>query len=257
MIEKILVLLKKGLKFEEDLIENIKKLSSNRSIKVVDFDDFKKEDLAEIDLVLTIGGDGTFVKAANNVENCLILGINANPDKSEGALTSINIEDIEKLEELFKGNFEVIKRYRAKVTLNGIVLDSKAINEVYLGAASQFHSSRYIIKHNGNEEEHRSSGVIVSTGTGSPAWFYSAGGKIFAYDEEKLSFIVREPYYGKRIFTPKILKGELKKGEKITIESKRDFGGILAINDETHSFNEGDVAEIELYDNPLKVVVLK
>jgi len=257
MFSKITILLKSRLEIETRIIEEIRKASQGSDIKIISFENIKKSDLDSSNLIITLGGDGTFVKAANLAGDTPILGINAEPNKSEGALTSINITETEKLKEILSGNFRTIHRQRAKVTLNSRVLDELALNEVYIGSLSQFHSSRYKIKFKGNEEEHRSSGVIISTGTGSPAWFYSAGGKIFAHDEEKLGFIVREPYFGKRLFNPKMLSGEIKKGEKITLESEKDFGGILAINDSTFSFNKGDIAEIELSDKPLKVIIPK
>lgn len=255
--KKIIILLKKGLKVEAKVIEDIQRMSNSSEVKIIAFNDLKKSDLIESDLIITLGGDGTFVKAANLIENSFILGINASPKNSEGALTSLEIQEIHKLKEVFKGNFEVIHRHRAKVKLNGTILEEHAINEVYVGAASQFHSSRYKIKFKDMEEEHRSSGVIISTGTGSSAWFYSAGGKVFNHDEEKLGFIVREPYFGKRIFTPKILNGHIGKGDKIILESKRESGGIVAINDSIYNFNEGDIVEIELSDKPLKTIKLK
>ncbi len=256
MFKKILVLLKKGLKAESKIVEYIKN-NSNSEVIVVLFDNLNKNSLKNIDLIITIGGDGTFVKAGNLVEDSAILGINSEPDRSEGALTSIDVEDYKKLKDVLSGKFDINYRHRAKIKLNGKILDEHALNEVYIGSNSQFHTSRYKIRFNGSEEEHRSSGLIISTGTGSPAWFYSAGGKIFNHDEEKLGFIVREPYFGKRVFKPKIINGDIVKGEKITIESTRQFGGIIAINDATYHFNEGDVVEVELSDKPLKVIIPK
>lgn len=257
MFNKIIVLIKQGLKIDAKIIEKIDEIFLNSNIKIVSFNDLKKEDLVDSDLIITLGGDGTFIKAANLMDNSLIIGVNAEPEFSEGALTGLNVSDIHRLREIAEGKYEVIKRHRAMVKLNGERLEEHALNEVYVGALSQFHSSRYKIKFRGIEEEHRSSGVIVSTGTGSQAWFYSAGGEIFEYDEEKLKFIVREPYFGKRIFKPKILNGEIKKGINLVIESRRDSGGIIAINDSTYKFNTGDVVEITISDKPIRVIKLK
>lgn len=257
MFKEIIVLMKQGLEINHGIIEKIKNIFHGSEVKIISFNELKKTNLMNSDFVITLGGDGTFVRAGNIIENSLILGINAESEKSEGALTGLDVSEIERLKEIAEGNYDVIERTRAKITLNGKVLEEHALNEVYIGAVSQFHSSRYKIKFKDAEEEHRSSGVIISTGTGSPAWFYSAGGEIFPYHEKKLGFIVREPYFGKRVFTPKILKGHIIEGEKITIKSTRHFGGILAINDSTYDFNEGDVAEIEISDKPLRVVKLR
>jgi NAD kinase len=254
MFNKINIIIKKGLKIEGESLKRIKEITHDKKVSFVSFEELKKEHLHESDLVITIGGDGTFIKAANILDSGYILGINANPDKSEGALTTINLSELDKLIDILNGKFETLLRQRAKVKINGKLISEEATNEVYIGAESQFHSSRYKIKFKDLEEEHRSSGIIISTGTGSPAWYYSAGGEIFNPDEPKLAFIVREPYFGKRVFKPKILKGNIFKGEKLTIFSERDYGGIISINDLTFPFNKGEVVEVELSNNPLKCI---
>jgi NAD+ kinase len=256
MFRKILVLLKDGFK-ETEIVESIKNILSKSEIKIISFNDLKKKDILNVDLVITIGGDGTFVKAAHLVEDSFILGINSSPDTSEGALTSVNINEINELKKLDKKDFRIIERPRAEVILNNKILEEKAVNEVYIGASSQFHSSRYKIKFKDKEEEQRSSGIIVSTGTGSSAWFLSAGGQPFNYEEKRLCFLVREPYFGKRVYKPTILKGEVLEDQEIVITSTRDFGGIIAINDSTYDFNSGDIVKIKLSNKPLKVIELE
>lgn len=241
----------------EQYFNEIKKLLKDKNLLIVRYEELKKEHLNGKDLVIAYGGDGTFVRAGNLVKDSLILGINAEPQRSEGALTSINCNEIEALKEILNGNFKTIKRQRAKVLKNGIELNELALNEVYVGASLHINSSRYVLKFKGIEDEQRSSGVIITTGTGSAAWYKSAGGKEFSHEEEKLAFLVREPYFGKRIFIPKILQGDVLPKEKLIIEGKRDSGGIIAINYEVYDFNKGDIAEISLSENPLNVVVKK
>lgn len=240
-----------------DLKKRLEFALKGRKHSIIDFNNLKKEDLSNIDLVITVGGDGTFVKAANWIEDSLIIGINSHPQTSEGALTSLNMDEIDLLGKVLDGQFNVIEMQRIKVTLNGKVLPELATNEVFLGAISQFHTSRYTISFKGEEEEHRSSGVIVCAGTGSTAWYKSAGGKPFNYNEKKLAFLVREPYIGDRLFRSKILNGDVPKGDKLIIKSKRNSGQVLAINDIIYDFNTGSEAEIELSDKPLNVISIK
>lgn len=254
MFEKVLIITKNEKEKEHILKTQIKEYLGKKEIEVTELSKVDKYFINKFDLIITFGGDGTFVKAANIIDNAFILGINSRPETSEGALTTINVNELEKLRNINKGDYEVLTRERIKVKLNGKVLDEHPLNEVYIGAESQFHTSRYRINFKGKEEEHRSSGIIVSTGTGSPAWFYSAGGEVFNYDEKKLRFIVREPYHGKRIYKPTILNGEVKEGEKLVVKSEKDFGGVVAINDTLYNFNKGDSVEIELSGKPLKAI---
>ena len=93
----------------------------------------------------------------------------------------------------------------------------------------------------------------IVTSSGSNAWYKSAGGKPFP-EQDILKFLVREPFSG-RIFKPKILVGEIKPREKISFESKRYAGGVIALDsDAVYEFNNNDKAEIQLSDKPLNVI---
>lgn len=216
----------------------------------------KEKNFYDVDLVITLGGDGTFVKASGFVENQKILGINSDNKTSEGALTSLSSDKIDKLNEILAGNFSIINRERAIVKKNGLLLRGIVLDIIYVGTVSQFHASRYIISYKGNKEEQRSSGVLISTGSGSTGWYKSAGGKPFEYDSRLLKFLIREPYIGKNLFKPKILGGEIRDGEKIEIESTKDFGGIVVLDNDEYPFNRGEKIEVMLSDKPLKEIVL-
>jgi NAD kinase len=254
--DKILIVTKNKQEKENIINSDMKRYLGRSEITIIELNDVRKDFINNFDLIITFGGDGTFVKSANLIEDSFILGINSRPETSEGALTTISVNELDKLKKISEQDFEVLTRQRIKIKLNGKVLDEHSLNEVYIGAQSQFHISRYRINFKDKEEEHRSSGIIISTGTGSPAWFYSAGGKVFNHDEEKLSFIVREPYFGKRIFIPTILSGDIQKGEKLTVKSEKDCGGIIAVNESIYDFNKGDVIEIELSDKPIKTIMI-
>lgn len=255
-IKKIIIVHKRGLEdLASDLYNKVKSYKYDLEILLFPGNYFNKSLFRDVDLVITLGGDGTFIAAANMIENSYIIGINSQPGRSEGALTSITINEVDKLKNIFQGDFKIIKRNRAKIKLNGVILEEHAVNEVYVGAELNSHTSRYVIKFKDSEEEHRSAGVIISTGTGSKAWYRSVGGEPFAHNENKLGFIVREPYIGK-IFCPSVLNGEIFPGEKVIIESKRTYGGVVSVGYNNYPFDMGDVVEIELSDTPLNNVIL-
>lgn len=256
MFEKILIVYSEKLT-EKHLktVEKVKALVSDRKFSVVRADKLQESDFDNIELVITIGGDGAFIRAANFIKNQLILGINSEPEYSEGALKSLMENELEILKDILAGKFRLIKRERAEVKRNGIKIPHLAM-EVYVGSFSQFHTSRYVLKFKNQEEEQRSSGVLITTGSGSTAWYKSSGGLPFSFSEKKLKFIVREPYFGERLFKPKILHGEILQGEKIEFKSTRYKGGVVALDANiTQDFNTGDVVEIYLSDCPLNVIV--
>ena len=256
MFDRILVVYnEKQSEIHLNTVKRVKDILKNKLKAAIIVENLDKSYFKDIDLVITIGGDGTFTRTANYLNQEYILGINSEPEFSEGALLSINENELTFLEEVLKGEFKTISRQRAKTILNGQELKELALNEVYVGAASQFHSSRYIIKYKESQEEQRSSGVIISTGSGSHAWYKSAGGVPFAYDSKELRFIVREPYFGKKVFKPKILHGHIEEKEYLEFESKRTFGGIISIDMKSYEFNNDDCVRIELSDKPLQVIV--
>jgi NAD+ kinase len=235
-------------------MEILKKINKNHNC--ISFSELHDEHFEDKDLVITIGGDGTFIRTTHFLRgDTPILGINSEPETSNGGLTTLNRDEIQELNNILNGKFKIIKKPRARAIRNGQLIKELALNEVYVGAANQFHTSRYVIKHKGKEEEHRSSGVLVVTGSGSHAWYKSAGGTPFNHDSEKLKFLVREPFIS-RIFKPKLTNGDIEKEEKIIFKSKRKDGGVISIDSwPTYDFNEGDIIEIRISGQPLKVIV--
>lgn len=258
MIEKILIVASEK-KSEKHLstLRNIDNLLKDKIHKIINVGDLKTKDFENVDLVITIGGDGTFIKASSFINNNMpLLGINSEPDKSEGALTSLKENELHLLLDILKGEYSIDIKDRVKILLNGKCIDEHALNEVYIGTFSHFHVSRYIIKHDGKEEEHRSSGILFVTKHGSTAWYKSAGGQPYS-DSNKIAFLVREPFSG-NVFKPVLLQGYLNKGEKIVIENMRHDNGIVAIDShKVYELEYGDIIEIEHSHLPLNVVVRK
>ncbi|MGV8151679.1 MAG: NAD(+)/NADH kinase [Candidatus Nanoarchaeia archaeon] len=226
----------------------------NKNYSIIKFKELHDIHFDKLDLVITIGGDGVFIRTSHFLRKTPIIGINSEPELSEGALTSLQDTEVEKLKDILAGNYNTIQRERARVLKNDKLICELALNEVYIGTNSQFHVSRYIIEFKDISEEQRSSGVLVVTGSGSNAWYKSAGGSPFNYNEKKLKVLVREPYIS-RIFKPKILNLELTNEDEITFISKRRDGGIIAIDGNvTYEFNNNDRIDVRISLQPLNII---
>lgn len=76
------------------------------------------------DLILPVGGDGTFLLASNLIfdNKKLIMGINSNPEKSEGYLL-LSPKYTENIREIFEmlraGHYNILMRRRIRTTLKG------------------------------------------------------------------------------------------------------------------------------------------
>jgi NAD+ kinase len=155
----------------------------------------KPKDLDGIDIVISIGGDGTALSASHFLTKSPLLAVNSDPEHSEGALTTMTLDKLdEKLEEIKSGKYKTEKLERIEVSINGKLQNILALNEVFIANEKAYHISKYKIKFNGTEEEQRSSGLIFSTGAGSTGWFKSARGGPFPVNSKYIKMHVREPY---------------------------------------------------------------
>jgi len=101
-----------------------------------------------------------------------IVGVNPDPSRWEGILVPFTVPELERVvSQVFQGKHRTRQVTMAKAQLNdGQTL--YAVNDFFIGVNSHV-SARYTIRAGGREEQHSSSGVIVSTGMGSTGWFKS------------------------------------------------------------------------------------
>lgn len=205
----------------KDIVNQVTQLLKELNVdyRVVNRSNLDKDNFDWADLVLPIGGDGTFLLASNLIfdNKKPILGINSYPGKSEGFLMlpwkyTRSIPEV--FEKLRAGHYGVVMRTRIRTTLhgdniwnapfhmhekgriaggerfyhqhvtNGVPNDSLpkerllpwlALNEVYMGESLSVRTSMLQINLDDDEKTYRvkSSGLCVSTGTGSTSWYRS------------------------------------------------------------------------------------
>ncbi|HLC66851.1 MAG TPA: NAD(+)/NADH kinase [Candidatus Nanoarchaeia archaeon] len=205
------------------------------------------------DLIITVGGDGTFLRASHFVEDVPMLGVNSEPKRKVGFFTRSTAQDFaEKFQRLRNGKYHLRQLPRLKVHIDGDEIPERALNEVFFGDRLPFKMCRYQLRVEGKKEEQRSSGVLISTGAGSHAWMQSAGGKRFSLTAEKMEYLVREPYHDLN------RKGMLHQGftnRKIHLLS-RDTNNFLVIDalSKTYPMPVGSRATIELAKRKIQMV---
>ncbi|MBI3857604.1 MAG: NAD(+)/NADH kinase, partial [Planctomycetes bacterium] len=147
------------------------------------------------DLVLSLGGDGTFFAAARYLKDAPILGINSDPANSLGLWTCADRTDFrEPLERALAGQVTPTRIHRMAVAINGRPLRELAFNDVLIAHKNPAAMTRYRLTTVGAPEDQRSSGVWVSTAAGSTAGIRSAGGRRMPIASKRLQYLVREPY---------------------------------------------------------------
>jgi len=181
------------------------------------------------EMILSVGGDGTFLRAAKySFKNKVpILGINAG---NLGFLTEIDIENINKtLDELLKGSYHLEKRMLLEGTVlkeDNVVQDTGlpelALNEFAIARSmSEKVIKMEILVNNVFIKKFSSDGIIVSTPTGSTAYSLSAGGPIV---EPQVKAIIITPICPHTLFSRSIILGSDKELKiKLSSRNKKDM----------------------------------
>lgn len=176
------------------------------------------------DLIITIGGDGTFLATAHLAGETPMLGMNSMPGHSVGFFCAANAKDIAAvLYKIRTGNLKKRSLPLIEANIDGKPLPHFALNEILFAPSSAAETARYEIRVRGKAEAQKSSGVWVAAGPGSTAAILSAGGKKLPLASKRLQFLVRETCpLPKR--NHKLLRGILDEGEKLSVISEMSNG---------------------------------
>ena len=146
-----------------------------------------------VDMVISVGGDGTFLDASHHIDTLPLLGINSSRSSSFGHFCLGNLKNIEQvLNDIESDSIKTIKLLRLELLLNGKVLPDLVLNEVLIAHSNPAATSRFIVHLRGMTEEQKSSGIWVSTPSGSTGSLRSAGGTVLPIDDQRYQYIVRE-----------------------------------------------------------------
>ena len=139
-------------------------------------------DTADLDVVISLGGDGTMLRAVDIAyeSGVAVLGVNVG---QMGYLTEVEPADFEAaLDRLVDGDYEVVERMVLEITVES---DSRArgrwfaLNEAVLEKVHTGRLARLEVDINGTFfTTYAADGVIVATPTGSTAYSFSARGPI-------------------------------------------------------------------------------
>src|SRR3989475_820677 len=147
----------------------------------------------EIDLLVTIGGDGTVLKAAKEMPKpkTPILAVNMG---RRGYLTEVEPSEFETaFTKWEKGDFELEEQWKLAV-LHKKRLVGEALNEALLLPTIPAKMLNLNLTLRGKQVfQARADGIIVSTPTGSTAHSFSAGGPVLETSMDSLSLTLIAP----------------------------------------------------------------
>jgi len=131
----------------------------------------------QIDILLSIGGDGTLLQTLNDLSGHKIpvLGIKRG---GKGFLTEIDDDMEEKLNTVLKGKYFVEERMKLDVHVNNKYI-GEAMNDAVIYTAVPGKIQKFSLEVHGDAMDTVSAdGMIFSTPTGSTAYALSAGGPV-------------------------------------------------------------------------------
>lgn len=158
--------------YRHSLAETQRILSALGRLQTIDRSFLPNFQFAPGDTVVALGQDGLVANTLKYLDGQPVVGVNPDPQRWDGLLLPFKVPDLEKiLPEVFAKRRPTKQVTMAKATLNnGQVLH--AVNDLFIGPKSHV-SARYTIRIGDSQEQHSSSGVIVSTGLGSTGWLKS------------------------------------------------------------------------------------
>ncbi len=150
------------------------------------------------DLVVSLGGDGTMLRAAAlaAVHDVPVLGVNLG---DLGYLTAVEPSGcVVALERFLAGAYEVEERMRLAVTAPGLPSGTSALNEVVVEKAGSGQTVRLDVRLDDVPfTSYVADGLILATATGSTAYSFSSRGPIL---DPKLRAVVTTPVAAHMLF---------------------------------------------------------
>lgn len=203
-------------------------------------------------MVLSIGGDGTFLKAASRVgkKEIPILGINTG---RLGFLADVLPDQMEDaFDEIYQGNYLAEPRRVLKLTCNGHVLKGYpyGLNEI---AVLKRDTSSMITIHayiNGEPlNVYQADGLVISTPTGSTGYSLSVGGPILVPQSGTISLTAVAPH--SLNVRPIVIRDDW----EITLDvESRSHNFLIAVDGRSETCREGTRLTIKRADYYVRIV---
>ena len=216
------------------------------------------------DVIAVVGQDGLVANAAKYLNGQPVIGVDPEPGSNPGVLVrhsphaaALLLQNI-----AMDGPAERLRCHEL-TTVTARLDDGQelsGLNEVYVGHASH-QSARYqLTTPDGRAERHSSSGLIVSTGTGSTGWCASialerGGRPLPAPTDPRLAWFVREAWPSP-ITGVSLTEGALAPGETLRVTVASDqlvvFGD--GMEDDRLTASWGQEITVQLGERPLRLV---
>ncbi len=216
-----------------------------------------EECFADAQLVLTLGGDGTLLKAASyaNQFDVPLLGVNLG---HLGFLAEMEPNEIEGLPQILKSNYECTERMMLSVSVlrgSRCISETVALNDAVIRGGIGKPAHIVIGDAESDLLEYFCDGFIVATPTGSTAYSMSAGGPIL---EPRSDAIVVTPICPHTLGARSVVFGAAQQIIYVKVGNADRIHAVLECDGRmVDDLRDGDVVCISRHNAPLRLVKLK
>ena len=250
-------------RYQEAVAEVMEASEKYARVQRIDRDFLPNMIFGKNDIVIAVGQDGLVANTLKYLDGQPLIGINPDPSRWDGMLLPFEAGEAEQiLLKVIGGKYRPreITMAQAKTRDGQTIL---AVNDLFVGQKTHV-SARYDITWNRKTENQSSSGIIISTGLGSTGWYRSVmtqaagiaeefgGGNVqcenVGWDENKLIFVVREPFPSRSTQT-EIIYGKLTKTDTFKVLSKMPGNGVVfsdGIESDAIEFNAGTEITVQI-----------
>jgi NAD+ kinase len=176
-----------------------------------------------LDLIVSVGGDGTFLRAAQIAadESCPVMGVKVG---RLGFLTEIEPEEaMDVIGDVLHGRARIEQRMALIAEAEGSGEPQWALNEVIVEKGSRHRLVKLAVRVDGTEVcTFSADGVIVATSTGSTAYSFSARGPIVS---PLIDCLVVTPVAAHMVFDRSLVMAP---GEQVSLEVVGEEAGLLS-----------------------------
>lgn len=163
---------------------------------------YESFDTSGSDLVVVVGGDGTFLAASHSAGEVPMLGVNSDTESSRGFFCGADGQTFQqRMGEFADGTAMRAKIQRMEVSVDGSVKSRRVLNEALICHPHPAATSRFSISFGTEEtssgwEANMSSGAWIGPPAGTTGAIRSAGGDVLPLEAELLEFVSRETIIG-------------------------------------------------------------
>jgi len=186
----------------------------------------------DAELLVTVGGDGTLLRGVHIAvpREIPVLGVNTG---RLGFLTEVETTDdgLRALDRVFAGDFEIEERLTLRASVNGGAAHYFGLNDVVVRRASEARMAPFGLSLDGELiADIPSDGIVVSTPTGSTAYFLSAGGPIISPNVEAFGVAALLPHtlFARALIVPTSSTVEIRCDSEIAHANLEVDGSVVA-----------------------------